>query len=63
MIDNGLRLLLVTLLGIGGIAIITLAWVQPMPTLERVTTTAVGLIGPGWALTRIPSLISKSSRN
>ena len=61
MKDTRPSLSLMMLLCIGGLTILTISWLQPMPILERVFTTSVGLIGPGWAFSRIPSLIS--SRN
>ena len=53
MRDRSLGILLMVLFGISGIAILTLAWLRPMPELERVTATFIGSFGLFVALSRI----------
>lgn len=62
MNDKSLGIFLMALFGIGGITILIVAWAQPMPVLERVLTTSIGLIGPFWVLSRAPSLRSVLAR-
>ena len=62
MNDKSLGIFLMVLFGIGGITILIVAWAQPMPALERVLTTSIGLIGPFWVLSRAPSLRSVLAR-
>ena len=45
MRDKALDIFMIVLFGLGGIAILILAWVQPMPLLERVSTTFIGSTG------------------
>ena len=52
MKDKSLGIFLVVLFGISGIAILILAWLQPMMTSERILTTFIGLGGLFIALTR-----------
>ncbi len=58
MNDKSLDIFLMVLFGAGGITILIVAWAQPMPVLERVLTTSIGLIGPFWVLVRALSLTS-----
>lgn len=45
MKDKSLDILLVALFGLSGIAVLTLAWVQPMVISERILTAIIGSIG------------------
>ena len=58
MKDKSLGILLMVLFGISGIAILTLAWLRPMPGLERVLTTFIGVFGLFVAVSRVPLLKS-----
>lgn len=62
MNDKSLDIFLMVLFGAGGITILIVAWAQPMPVLERVLTTSIGLIGPFWVLVRALSLTSVLAR-
>ena len=53
MIDKGLGRLLNYIFGAGGITILILAWVQPMPVSERILTIFIGSIGLLWVLIRV----------
>ena len=52
MIDKGLDKLLTAFFGTGGITILILAWVQPMPLPERMIAIVIGAIGLVWVLIR-----------
>ena len=52
MRDKPLGIFLMVLFGISGIAILMLAWLQPMLASERILTTFVGSIGLFVALVR-----------
>ena len=52
MRDKSLDMFLIVLFSISGIAILILAWLQPMITSERILTTFIGLGGLFMALTR-----------
>ncbi len=41
------------LFGIGGIAILILTWVQPMPLIERILSMSIGSIGIFWVLIHV----------
>ena len=56
MTDKSLDIFLMVLFGLGGLAILTLAWVRPMPTSERILTTIIGAIGLVWVSLRALSL-------
>jgi membrane protein implicated in regulation of membrane protease activity len=56
--DRSLDIFLMVLFGMGGIAILVLAWVQPMPLPERILTTLFASVGLFWVLYRALSLIS-----
>lgn len=56
MTDKSLDIFLMVLFGLGGLAILTLAWVQPMPTSERILATVIGSIGLVWVFFRALSL-------
>ena len=58
MRDKSLGIFLVVLFGISGITVLMLAWVQPMPTSERILTTIIGSAGLFVALVR--ALLLKS---
>ena len=45
MIDRSLGIFLKALFGMGGITILILAWVQPMPVSERIVATFIGSTG------------------
>ena len=53
MMDKGLGIFLMLLFCMGGITILILAWVQPMPVSERIMTTFVGSIGLFLGLIRL----------
>ena len=58
MRDKSLGIWLMVLFGISGIAILVLAWLRPMPGLERALTTFIGAFGLFVALSRVPRLKS-----
>jgi len=60
--DKSLGILLMSLFGIAGVTILMLAWLQPMPGLERILTTFIGIFGIGVALSRVPLLKSVKPR-
>ena len=62
MRDKSLDILLMVLFGIAGITILMLAWLQPMPGLERILTTFIGIFGLGVALSRAPLLKAAKPR-
>jgi len=45
MRDKSLDILLMVLFGVSGIAILLLAWLQPMVDSERILTTLIGSAG------------------
>ena len=45
MMGKSLSIFLMVLVGIAGITIVLLAWMQPMPVHERIFTTFVGSMG------------------
>jgi len=49
MQDKALGIFLVMLYGIGGIVILVVVWVQPMPLVDRMLATFVGSVGLVWA--------------
>ena len=65
MNDKSLDIFLMVLFGLGGLAILTLAWVQPMPASERILATIIGSIGLVWVFFRALSLkpIPAKTRN
>ena len=54
--DRSLSMLLMALFGISGTFILVFTWLQPMPGMERVLSTVLGVIGLGVALSRVPLL-------
>ena len=58
MRDKSLSIILMVLFGIAGITILALAWLRPMPELERGLTTFIGLFGLFMAVSRLPMLKS-----
>ena len=52
MQDRSLDILLISVFGITGAAILMLAWLLPMPTLEKIMAALIGLSGISMALTR-----------
>jgi len=48
--DKALDIFLIVFFGMAGIAVLILAWTQPMPVSERILTTSAGSIGLLWAL-------------
>ena len=56
--DKSLGILLMVLFGISSITILVLAWLWPMPGLERVLATFIGVFGLLVALSRVPLLKS-----
>jgi len=55
--DKVLEIFLMILFGVGGIAVLLLALVLPMPVSERITTILIGSIGILWVLVRAVSLV------
>lgn len=53
MKDKPLDIPLLTLFGIGGIAILAMTWTRPMATSEWVISTLIGFAGPLWVSLRI----------
>ena len=62
MKDKSLDILLVALFGLSGMAVLTLAWVQPMVISERILTVIIGSIGLIVALTKWLMLKSALAR-
>ena len=62
MRDKGLDIFLMVLFGVGGIAILVLAWTRPMPVPERILTTSVGAIGFFGVLARALFLVFEQGR-
>ena len=58
MRDKSLGIGLMVSFGISAIAILVLAWLRPMPGLERALTTFIGTLGLLVALSRVPLLKS-----
>ncbi len=54
--DKSLNITLAVLFGISGMAIVALAWMQTMPTSERVLSTIIGSVGLLVALARTTRL-------
>ena len=59
MNDKGLQLFLTVTFGIGGIAILVLAWpfAYPVTLQGRILTTLIGSVGLVWALIKTLSLM------
>ena len=51
--DKTLDIFLILLFGVGGVAILILAWAQPMSLPERIMTTSIGSIGLLGMLVRV----------
>ena len=62
MRDKGLDTFMMVLLTVSGIAILVMAWAQPMSLPERIGATFIGLIGLSWLLARLVSFISTRSK-
>ena len=60
MKDKSLNITLISIFGISGIAMLMLAWLQPMPGSERGMTFLIGSIGLLMALIR--ALMLKTQR-
>jgi hypothetical protein len=58
MIDKSLNVFFIMLLAAGGIVILVVTWIQPMPISERIVPSFFGVMGVILAL--IWSLISRS---
>jgi len=43
--DKSLSIFLMIIFGMGGMTLVLLAWIQPMPAHERIFTTFVGSVG------------------
>jgi len=52
MIDRALSVFLLLSFGVTGMAILIMAWIQPMPASERILTTLVGATGIFLAVSR-----------
>ena len=64
MRDKTLEIFLMVLFGIGGIAILILAWTRPMPLPERILTTSIGSAGISWAFTwAVLSMLARAKIN
>ena len=59
MTDNGSDTFLMVLFAMTGIAILVMAWVQPMSLSERIGITFMGSLGPFWMLSRVVPYISR----
>ena len=62
MRDKSLDIFLMLLFGISGVAILMLAWLQPMVVPERILTTFIGSVGLLVAVIRAPRLKSGKDR-
>ena len=62
MRDKSLGILLMVLFGISSITILVLAWLWPMPGLERILATFIGVSGLLVALSRVPLLKSAKAK-
>ena len=56
MIDRSLGIFLLLSFGTTGMAVLVMAWIQPMPASERIMTTLAGSIGIFLALSMVLSL-------
>ena len=56
--DKSLNIFLMSLVTVGGIVILAVTWLEPMPLLQRVASTFVGAVGIVGVLTW--TLISRS---
>jgi hypothetical protein len=45
MMDKSLNIFFITLLAVGGIVILVVTWLEPMPLSQRVASTFVGAAG------------------
>ena len=63
MKDKSLDMFLIVLFGLGGIAILALAWLQPMYLPEKLLTIAIGSIGLFWVIFRVLSRRSLGKNN
>ena len=61
--DIGLDKFLVGLIGIPGLTVCILAWIQPMETSERILTTAIGSTGLFVAFIRLLRLRPKAGQD
>jgi len=52
MEDKALNILLMVLFGMGGITILVLVCIRPMPLTERILTTSAGFAGLFWVSIR-----------
>ena len=52
MRDLASNMFLTVFFGLTGMAILILAWIQPMPVSERILSTSAGAVGPLVALIR-----------
>jgi len=57
MKDTFLNVFLMVLFGAGGITILLVAWLQPVPLVEIILTTSVASIGILWVVIRAVSLV------
>jgi hypothetical protein len=62
VVDKGLQIFIVVLFSVLGMAIVVLAWVQPMLVAERIITTFIGLVGISWVLLRVLLMRSAKAR-
>ena len=63
MKDKGLVVFLMLLFGMGGIAILLLAWTTTMSLPERILATCFGLVGLVWVLVKMPWLSAHKQQN
>ncbi len=59
-LDKGLQIFVVGLFSVLPMAVLLLAWVQPMPLAERIITTFVGLVALSWVMRRV--LLPRSAK-
>jgi len=57
MKDTFLDVFLMVLFGVGGISILLVAWLQPMPLVERILATSIASVGLLWVVIRTVLLV------
>ena len=62
MHDKSLDVFLMVWFGVGGVIILIIAWVQPMPLSERILSVFIGSVGLLWVLIRALMLTASMAR-
>ena len=62
MHDKSLDIFLMAWFGVGGITILVIAWVQPMPVSEKILSVFIGSVGLLWVLIRALMLMATPAR-